>query len=85
MLFLVRQSFLPPLNYTNFFFTLLSVRNFKFSVLIAQLRENKLKYAIIHMNNISEILLNIIFRKYVSVSHGLKENVVKEKVKKWFE
>ena len=24
------------------------------------------------MNNISEILLNIIFRKYVSVSHGLK-------------
>ena len=71
MLILVRQSFLPPLNYTNFFFTLLSVRSFKFSVLIVQLRENKLKYAIIHMNNISEILLNIIFRKYVSVSHGL--------------
>ena len=29
--------------YTNFFFTLLSVRNFKFSVLIAQLQENNLK------------------------------------------
>ena len=26
------------------------------------------------MNNISEILLNIIFRKYVSVSHDLKNN-----------
>ena len=43
MLFIVRQSFLPPLNYTNVFFTLLSIRNFKCSVLTAQLRENNLK------------------------------------------
>ena len=27
-----------------------------------------------HMNNISKMLLNIIFRKYVSVSRGLKTN-----------
>ena len=54
MLFLVCQSFLPRLYYTNFFFTLLSVRNFKFSVLIVQLQENNLKKSAIHMTNISE-------------------------------
>ena len=67
MLFLVRQSFLPPLNYTNFFFTFCK----EFQVLIAQLRDSQLKYLVIHMNNISEILLNIIFQKHASVSHGL--------------
>ena len=75
MLFLVSQSFFPALNYTHFFFTLLSVRNFKFSVFIEQLRDNNLKYSVIHMNNISEISLNIIFGKYVSVSHSLNKNV----------
>ena len=58
-----------------FFFTLLSVRNFKFSVLTTQLKENNLKQSVIHMNNISEILLNIIFRKYVSVSYGLEKKL----------
>ena len=32
-----------PLNYTNVFFTLLSVQHFKFSALIAQLWVNNLK------------------------------------------
>ena len=64
MLFQFRQSFLPPLDYSN--------SNSLLSVLIAQLQENNLKQSVIHMNNIVEILLNIIFRKYVSVSHGLK-------------
>ena len=58
-----------------FVFTLLSVRNFKFSVLTTQLKENNLKQSVIHMNNISEILLNIIFRKYVSVSYGLEKKL----------
>ena len=30
------------------------------------------------MNNILEILLNIIFRKYISMSHGLKKSSTKE-------
>ena len=31
------------------------------------------------MNNISEIALNIIFRKYVSESHGLKKFLWKDR------
>ena len=31
------------------------------------------------MNNISEILLSIIFRKYVSVSHSLRKHKYKKK------
>ena len=63
ILFLTVQSFLPPLNYTN--------TNSLLSVLIAQLRESNLSQSVIRMNNISEILLNTIFRIYASVSHGL--------------
>ena len=61
------------IKYGNFSFTLQSVRNFK---LIVQLRENNLKQSGIHMNNISDISLNIIFPKYVSVSHDLYKSLL---------
>ena len=60
------------------FFTLLSVRNFKFSVLIAQLQENNLKKSAIHMTNISESsninevitsILNSFFYKNILHTH----------------
>ena len=51
MLFLVRQSFMMPLNYTNFFFNLLSV-------LIVQLQEKTIWWNITEYN-ISEICIRV--------------------------
>ena len=71
MLFLVRKSFLTPWHYTNIFFTLLSVRNFNFSDLVAARRQFEI--IIDTYEQYFGNILNIIFWKYVSVSHGLKK------------
>ena len=73
MLFLVCQSFLPPLNFTKSVSLNYTNSNSLLSVLIAQLRESNLKWSVIQMNKISEILLNAISRKYVSCHTAFKQ------------